>query len=452
MKLMKLSFYGAAGEVTGSNYLLEIGEQKLLIDCGLFQGSKFAQDNNFEPFAYSAADISAIFITHAHLDHIGRLPVLYHQGCKAPIYCTPPTKDLLLIGLQDSQEILAQEASEAGSEPLYERQDIDTLSPYIKPIEYATSISLGSTQVEFLNAGHILGSSMIRIRAQGKTIIFSGDLGNAASPLFDPPAAIGEADYVVMEATYGDREHIGTMSRADVLENTIEDTARAGGALMIPAFALERTQDILYDLDSLVSQDRIPQIPVFVDSPLAIKATQVYEAYPAYYQAAIRQQMEQGKKIFQFPGLVIAETVEQSKSINEVLPPKVIIAGSGMSQGGRILHHERRYLPDERSTLLLVGYQAQGSLGRRLKEGVPSVRIFGEQVSVRCKVFFLDGYSAHADKRNLFDWVKPAKESIKNVFLVHGEQETLQVFSNELNDLLGISVSIPTKGEGISLD
>ena len=449
---MKLSFYGAAGEVTGSNYLLEIGEQKLLIDCGLFQGSKFAQDNNFEPFAYSAADISAIFITHAHLDHIGRLPVLYHQGCKAPIYCTPPTKDLLLIGLQDSQEILAQEASEAGSEPLYERQDIDTLSPYIKPIEYATSISLGSTQVEFLNAGHILGSSMIRIRAQGKTIIFSGDLGNAASPLFDPPAAIGEADYVVMEATYGDREHIGTMSRADVLENTIEDTARAGGALMIPAFALERTQDILYDLDSLVSQDRIPQIPVFVDSPLAIKATQVYEAYPAYYQAAIRQQMEQGKKIFQFPGLVIAETVEQSKSINEVLPPKVIIAGSGMSQGGRILHHERRYLPDERSTLLLVGYQAQGSLGRRLKEGVPSVRIFGEQVSVRCKVFFLDGYSAHADKRNLFDWVKPAKESIKNVFLVHGEQETLQVFSNELNDLLGISVSIPTKGESVTLE
>lgn len=448
---MKLSFHGAAGEVTGSNYLLEEGEYKVLIDCGLFQGGRFAEEKNFEEFVYDPKTINAVFISHAHLDHIGRLPLLYKRGFRGKIICTPPTRDLIVIGLEDSQSILESEARQEGKEPLYTLEDVEAIQALFETIEYEVSLEAGPFTVEFFNAGHILGSAMIEFKIKKKTILFSGDVGNIASPLFNPPSVFDDATYVVMESVYGDRIHDTKKSRRDSLEDIIEDTGRRGGVVMIPAFALERTQDILYDMDALISQGRIPRMPVFVDSPLAIKATQIYKKYPFYYAFDVQSQIQEGDTIFQFPGLVFAQTVEESKNINEVEGSKVIIAGSGMSQGGRILHHERRYLSDPNSTLLIVGYQTEGSRGRQLLKGAKEVQIMGETIPVRCRIAMIDGYSAHADQQALLEWIRPLKDKVKKVFLVHGEPKASQALSFELADFLGTEVIIPAKGDHIRL-
>jgi len=448
---MKLSFYGAAGEVTGSHYLLEATGHSILVDCGLFQGDRFAEEKNFEEFPYDPANIQGVLVTHAHIDHIGRLPSLYKKGFRGKIFCTPPTKDLIAIALADSQGILDEEAREIGHEPLYTKEDVALLQEHIHPVDYETLFALGSFQVRLFNAGHILGSAMVEIKTQGKTIVFSGDIGNASSPLFNPPSIFEDVDYVVMESTYGDRLHDKTALRIDALENVVEDTVNRGGVLMIPAFALERTQEILNDLDALITQGRIPKVPVFVDSPLAVKATEIYKKYPDYYRPDIQEQVRQGQTIFQFPGLVFAQSVDESKRINDVPPPKIIMAGSGMSQGGRILHHERRYLPDPKSTLLIVGYQTQGSRGRRILEGAKAVSLFGEQTPVRCRVARIDEYSAHADKNDLVNWARSFKDRVKTVFLTHGEQEGCEKLAYELKDLLGINVQIPARGQSIPL-
>lgn len=448
---MKLSFHGAAGEVTGSNHLLESGDTKILIDCGLFQGGKFAEEKNFEEFLYDPRHISAVVITHAHLDHIGRLPLLYKKGFRGNIICTPPTKDLMTIALQDSQEILEAEARDTGHDALYLADDIEPLQTLFSLVDYQTPIKIGPFTIQLFDAGHILGSAMAQVKADNTTIVFSGDLGNMEAPLFNAPTTFNDADYIIMESVYGDRLHSKEKNRKDALEDVVEDTVKRGGVLMIPAFALERTQEILYDMDSLVSEGRIPNVPAFVDSPLAIKATEIYKKYPHYYTAMVQGQLKEGKNIFQFPGLKFTQSVDQSKQINEVAPPKIIIAGSGMSQGGRILHHERRYLPDPKSTLLIVGYQTQGSRGRDLLRGATSTRMFGETISVRCQVTSIDGYSAHADQKGLMDWVRPLKDKVKQIFLVHGEPEACQALAYELEDFLGTDVVIPQRGQEYAL-
>lgn len=448
---MKLSFYGGAGEVTGSNFLLEKGDEKILIDCGLFQGDKFAEGKNFEALPYEPARIQAVLVTHAHLDHIGRLPLLVKQGFKGQIVCTKPTRDLISIALLDSQEILASEAREDAHEALYAQEDVLGMEDLIRTVDYEEEFVIGSFRVKFFDAGHILGSAMIKVHAEGKTIVFSGDVGNVASALFNPPTILESADYIILESVYGDRLHNKEIGRRDSLEDIIEETLNQNGVLMIPAFALERTQDILYDIDALISQGRIPKVPVFVDSPLAIKATSIYKAYPEYYAFDVQQEIKEGETMFQFPGLIFAQSVEESKSINKVVAPKIIIAGSGMSQGGRILHHERRYLSDPASTLLVVGYQAQGSRGRHLLSGASSVRIFGETIPIRCSIRVIDGYSAHADREELLEWVRPFKNNVQKVFLVHGESEASQALSYELADFLGTEVVIPHRGDEVEL-
>ncbi len=443
---MEITFHGAAGVVTGSNYLLESNGHKILVDCGLKQGSNFAERQNFEPFPYNPADIEAVCVTHAHIDHIGLLPKLFKGGFKGNIYSTPATKDFAELMLIDSEHILKQEAEREGKPELYSVDDIEKMMKVWQAVEYHKVIDVAGFKVQFYDAGHILGSSIIHMEAEGKTIVFSGDLGNTPAPIIQPTEKITSADYCLIESTYGDRLHEPASQRKEVMEDAIEDTVKAGGVLMIPAFAMERTQELLFNLHELFESGRVPKVPVFIDSPLAIKLTAVYKKYESSFNKEILD-VEKGEDIFNFPGLTFTLRTEQSKEINNVPAPKIIMAGSGMSNAGRILHHEIRYLPDPNSMILFVGYQAYGSLGRKILEGAKMVKIFGEEVPVRCQIREINSYSAHADQAQLLDWIKPMRNSLKKAFLVHGEKASSEVLAGKMRDLYAIDAVVPSIGQ-----
>ena len=445
---MKLTFYGAAGQVTGSNFLIETDGQKILVDCGLYQGGSFVDRQNFESFPYSPKEISAVFVTHPHIDHVGRLPKLYKEGFRGAVYSTAPARDAAQLLLLDSEHILIQEAEKLKKPVLYGVREVEELMAHWKGLDYHTPLTVGNVKVTFYNAGHILGSSFILIETEGKRIVFSGDLGNSPAPIIGKREELPDnVDYCVMESTYGDRLHSPGETRREVLEDLIENTVKAGGVLMIPAFAMERTQELLFELNALVSEGRIPHVPIFIDSPLAIKLTEVYKKHISYFDPASQKLMHNGHSFFEFPGLKMTLTTEESKAINDVKPPKVIIAGAGMSNAGRILHHERRYLPDPKSTLMIVGYQSQGSLGRQLLEGAKKVRMFGEEVEVRCQVKAVSSYSAHADQAQLMEWISPARQRIKKVFLVHGETDSANTLAQKIKDELAIEVAVAKVGD-----
>ena len=440
--------------VTGANYLLESGSEKILVDCGLHQGSSYCEEHNFEPFPYNPKEIEAVFITHAHIDHIGRLPKLYKDGFRGKIYSTPPTRDFAIHLLLDSQHILLKEAEEKRKSPLYGIEDIDGTMTLWEGIPYHKKLHLKNSEVELYDAGHVLGSGFIVVSAEGKKIVFSGDMGNVSAPLVKDTETVNTADYALIESTYGGRLHEDLDIRKDILEDLIEETVESKGVLLIPAFAMERTQGLLFELDELVENGRIPRVPIFIDSPLAIKLTVVYKKYsgdPNYFDQEALTLLRKGDAIFDFPGLKMTLTTEESKAINDVPPPKIIIAGAGMSQGGRILHHERRYLSDPKSTILFVGYQAQGSLGRRILDGAKFVKIFGEEVPVRSRVKAIGGYSAHADQKKLLEWLKPMKDSLKKVFVVQGEKEQSQALAQKIRDDLAIDAEIPSINESVEL-
>jgi metallo-beta-lactamase family protein len=448
---MKLTFYGGVGEATGANYILESNETKVMVDCGLHQGSHYAERENFEPFPYDAAGISAVFITHSHLDHIGRLPSLVKAGFKGAIYSTSATRDFAELMLLDSEHLLSKEAEREKRPPLYTSEDIERTMSQWRGLNYHAKVSVGDFEVDLFDAGHILGSAIIRIKVEGKTIVFSGDLGNTPAPIIQPTETIDAADYCVIESTYGDRVHANVDQRREMLEDAVEDTVRAGGTLMIPTFAMERTQELLYHLHQLFQEGRIPSVPVFIDSPLAIKLTAVYKKHENYFNPATRQIAATGDDILNFPGLHLTLTTEQSKEINNVPPPKIVIAGSGMSNGGRILHHESRYLSDPKSEIIFVGYQAVGSLGRELLDGAKEVKIFGETIPVRCRKVNIPGYSAHADQPRLLAWLDPMKRTLKKVFVVQGEEQSSEVLAHKIIDGLAILAEVPHPGESVSL-
>ncbi|MFA5098961.1 MAG: MBL fold metallo-hydrolase [Candidatus Paceibacterota bacterium] len=448
---MKLKFCGGAKSVTGANYLIN---DSVLVDCGLNQGSNFLEKINFEPFPYDVKNIKAVLITHAHIDHIGRLPQLYKAGFRGDVFSTPPTKDFAEELLLDSENVLGKEARDRNKEPIYDIEDIAGLMRLWKTIEYHKNLKIGELDVEFLNAGHILGSSCISVSSEGKRIIFSGDLGNSPAPFIKDGDKIENADYVLMESAYGDRLHENLESRKELLEDFVEETVKSGGTLMIPAFAMERTQELLFELNELVENGRVPKAPVFVDSPLAIKLTSVYKKYSQdtkYFREEAIDLLKKGDAIFNFPGLRTTLTTEDSKQINNISPPKIIIAGSGMSQGGRILHHEMRYLPDPKSAILFIGYQVGGSLGRRILDGEKWVKIYGEEIPVKCKIRSIAGYSAHADQRQLLDWLRPMRLSAKKVFIVQGEEEGMLVLAQKVRDELALEAVIPSIGEEFML-
>lgn len=449
---MRITFHGAARTVTGANFLLETGFAKILVDCGLIQGEFCCEDANYHPFSYEPGKIAAVFVTHAHLDHIGRLPKLVKDGFTGKIYSTAPTRDLAFLSLEDSVSILAEEAEKRERQQLFDEEDVTRLEKYWEVIDYEKELKVGKdTTARFLDAGHILGSSFIEISSQRKTAVFTGDIGNPPTPLLRPPAIPEKADFVVMESAYGNRIHEEKERRRDILEDAIEDTVKSGGVVMIPSFAMERTQELLYELNELVEHNRIPRIPIFIDSPLAIKMTEVYKKYPQFYNQEARYLISKGDDLFKFPGLRFTITTEESKIINDVPAPKVIIAGSGMSQGGRILHHERRYLSDPASLFLVIGYQAAGSLGRRILEGARKVRIFGETVDVRARHKAIGGYSAHADQQGLRDWVASMPTRPQQAFVVQGEEAASLALAQVIRDELAIETTVPNLGESFEL-
>ena len=459
LEIMKLYFYGGAKTVTGSNYLLESEPYgnpekptRILIDCGLFQGTHYGEELNYQPFSYDPKTIDAVFITHAHIDHTGRLPKLIKDGFMGKIYSTAPTKDFAEQLLLDSERLLFKEAESKGLPALYTIEDVNAVMRQWQKLSYHEKIEIGDFEIVFHDAGHILGSSFISIvsKTESKKIIFSGDLGNMPAPLVKDTEPLEKADYVLIESAYGNRIHENPGKRKDKLEDAIEDTVKNKGTLLIPTFAMERTQELLYELNDLVEHGRIPPVPIFVDSPLAIRVTAIYKKYsqdPQYMDSEAIALMRKGDAIFDFPRLTLTLTKEQSKSINDVPPPKVILAGSGMSQGGRILHHEMRYLPDPNSILLFVGYQTKGSLGRQIQNGAEKVRIRGEEIPVKCRVITISGYSAHADQTLLMDWLRPVKNSIKKLFIVQGDEEEMSPFAAKIRDEMAIDTEIPELGE-----
>lgn len=449
---MKLTFFGAVKDVTGSNYLLEVdsstgSEQatRILIDCGLKQNSNFADKENWDPFPFDISKLSAVVITHAHIDHTGLLGKLIKDGYKGKIYSTPPTKDFAKLMLLDSENILFKEAERIGKPQLYASEDVEALMSQWEGIEYYRDFHIGDTKITFYNAGHILGSACIVIEAEGKRIVFSGDLGNNPPDLIKGTDFLDSADYCVIESAYGDRVHEPTQE--GVIENLIEDIVRDKGVLMIPAFAMERTQKLLYEMHSLFKEERVPRVPVYLDSPLAIKITDVYRSYKNYFNNEALRALKANLLLFDFPCLEKTLTTEDSKKINLVSPPKVIIAGSGMSQGGRILHHEARYLQDPKSIILFVGYQTKGSLGRRIKEGEPIVKIHGEEIRVRCRIVSVESYSAHADQNQLLAWLEPMKFNLRKVFVVQGDEGSSIILANKISNDLAVHAEVPEKGK-----
>lgn len=451
---MTLTFLGGAKSVTGAEYLLESGGTKILIDCGLSQGGRYAEEANWKPFSYRPSELKAMFVTHAHIDHVGRIPKLVKEGFGGTVYSTPPTRDFAETLLLDSEHILGEEAEEKHRPPLYTEADVHRAVSQWRGVRYHEPFTVGPFTIEFFDAGHILGSAFIVIAVEGKRIAFSGDLGNSPAPFIRPREELPEVDFVLVESVYGGRIHEGVDIRRDAIENVVEDTVKRGGVLMIPAFALERTQQLLYELNALVEGGRIPRIPIFIDSPLAIRVTAVYERYsrdPLYFNRDAIAAARRGDAIFKFPGLSMTLSREESRAINDVPPPKVIIAGSGMSQGGRILRHEVRYLGDAKSTIFFVGYQAKGSLGRRIVDGEREVTINRTKVPVRARAVQISGYSAHADQPQLLDWLHGARGNLRKAFVVQGEEEEAMALAAKVRDTLAIATHLPSPGEVVVL-
>jgi metallo-beta-lactamase family protein len=461
IKKLKLTFAGGTGWVTGANFLLEtipepgVEPFRILIDCGLIQGGHAAELENWNPFPYDPKKIDVLIVSHAHTDHIGRIPKLVYEGFKGRIIGTSATADLTEVMLEDTANILSgsKERDEFNLKKMYSPEILDTIKKMWETHSYHENFTLnGDLHIKFKDAGHILGSAMTEITYNGSKIVFTGDLGNSPSPLLNDTEDIHGAKYLVMESVYGDRNHEERTEREENLKKIILDTYNRNGVLMVPIFSVERTQEFLYELNNFVESKQVPKMKIFLDSPLAIKVTDVFRKHLNYLKDTVKMQINQGDNIFHFPGLKETELTKDSIKILKAAPPKIILAGSGMSTGGRILHHEKNYLSDPNATLLISGYQVAGTLGRLLQEGRNEVMLFHERVHVKAKIAIIQGYSGHKDSFHLVKFVEKAKDSLKKVFIVMGEPHSSMFLAQKINDHFGIKAVAPELYDSVELE
>jgi metallo-beta-lactamase family protein len=454
---MKLKFLGAAKTVTGSFFLMDAADVRFAVDCGLFQGPKVIKERNYHEFAVDPASIDFILLTHAHIDHIGAIPKLCKHGFKGPIYCSHVTEELAGILLPDSGYIQESEverknrklkrAGQETLEPIYTVEDALECLPQFRSINLDEIINLApGVEVRYRDAGHILGACMIEVWVEEKgkntKLVFSGDLGNENQPIVKDPTKIESADYIIMESTYGDRFHKELDCRIERLKEVIEMTMRKGGNLIIPAFAVERTQDLLYDLIHLYNNNELDSgIDIYIDSPLAIAATEIFRKYVEYYDDSARKLANEG--ILQLPSLKFSRTQNDSMRLNQIKANTIIISASGMCDAGRIKHHLKHNLWRPESTILFVGYQAEGTLGRRIVDGEKVVTIHGEKVSVKADIERIETYSAHADRAGLISWLQNFIRPVKGVFLVHGEEKGQLSLAQYIQEELKFPVFVP---------
>lgn len=438
MNKPRLTFYGGVGAVTGANFLLETGTKKVLIDCGLLQGLPSATETNAEPFDYNVSTIDALFITHAHIDHIGKVPKLVKDGFTGVIYSTEETKEISRLMLEDMAHITDMNAHANGTVALYDMHDVEKSFGQWKTLAYHEPFDLGDCHVELYDAGHILGSAMYKFTFEGGSILFTGDTGNSPAPLERDTEFVSGLSYLLIDSVYGDRNHEAPEERDKKFKELVSDVVKRGGTLVIPTFALERTQVLLFELQKLFLKEGVPQVPVFLDSPLAIRVTEIYERAFGH--------------MFDFPRLKDTVEVRESKEIENIKGPKIVLAGSGMSTAGRVQIHEARYLPDPNATILMVGYQALGTLGRTIQGGAKEVVIKNQRVPVRAHIETVDGFSAHKDSDHLVEFVSHTKDTLKNVFVVMGEPKSEIFLAQRLHDELGVKAVVPKRGDSVILD
>jgi len=476
---LSLTFAGGTGSVTGANFLLDVTGFKMLVDCGLEQGSEAAEKFNHDPFPYNPTDVRVLLVTHAHADHIGRIPKLVKDGFRGAIYSTPATRDLTEVMFADALHLLTEEAAARRQPALYGENDVRQALSLWHTIEYGTPADIGGgITVVPKDAGHILGSAMYELhiggamladagvfspatkkfvfadaKKYGETVVtFTGDLGNSPALFLRDTESVAGSDYLIMESVYGDRNHESKEDRRAKLAAAIIDTAAHKRTLIIPAFSLERTQDILFEINELDRAGKIPKVPVHIDSPLAEKVTDIYARYTSdFNERAKKMAAADSGSLFTVAKLTHAENTKQSKGLDQMPNPKIILAGSGMSVGGRILRHERHFLPDSNTTILLVGYQSVGTLGRQLQDGAKEVTIQGEKIKVRAEIKTILGYSSHKDSDHLIEFVDGAKATLKKVFVTMGEPKSELFLAQRLRDYLGVNAVVPQKGDTVQL-
>lgn len=463
--MMRLSFLGAAGTVTGSRHLIEIDDKRLLVDCGLFQGPKKNRLKNWDPFPVEPSSIDAIMLTHAHIDHIGFLPAVVKGGFTGPIYCTEATADLAAILLPDTGHLQEEEARWANkkgysrhkpAKPLFTEEDAKAVLKYLRPVSYGEHFQpAADLRAKYRDTGHILGAGFLDIKSQAhgkrRKIVFTGDIGRPVDAILRPPVPAYNVDYLVMESTYGDRLHKAEFSEYE-LARVVNESVERGGVLVIPSFAVGRAQTLLYVLRELEAAGRIPELPVYLDSPMANEALHVHRRHIADLNMVVRTQSLAGVRLFHPKHLRLSVTRDQSIAINKIRDSAIIISASGMVTGGRIMHHIRERIVDPRNTVLFIGYQAEGTRGRTILEGAESVRMFGESVPINAKIERIEGFSGHADYREMLAWLMGFNKEPERVFLVHGEPEAAEAMAGHIREQYKWDVTVPAEGDHVLLD